>query len=73
MGRNIARAARYGTVKKRLAELLQAYFRPYRQKRAELEKDLDFVHNVLADGARRARAVARVTLERARRAVGLGD
>ncbi|HPD45778.1 MAG TPA: tryptophan--tRNA ligase [Anaerohalosphaeraceae bacterium] len=63
----------YGTVKKRLAELLQAYFRPYRQKRAELEKDLDFVHNVLADGARRARAVARVTLERARRAVGLGD
>jgi len=63
----------YGEAKKRLAELLQAYFRPYRQKRAELEKDIDFVRNVLADGARRARAVARPTLERARRAVGLGD
>ena len=63
----------YGEAKKRLAELLQAYFRPYRQKRAELENDLDFVRNVLADGARRARAVARPTLERARRAVGLGD
>jgi len=63
----------YGAAKKRLVELLHVYFRPYRQKRAELENNLEFVHNVLADGARRARAVARVTLEKARRAVGLGD
>jgi len=61
----------YGTVKKRLAELLIEYFRPYRQKRTELADNLDFVEQVLKDGAERAGAVARQTLSRVRRAVGL--
>ncbi|MDD5011028.1 MAG: tryptophan--tRNA ligase, partial [Phycisphaerae bacterium] len=61
----------YGDVKKRLAELLIEYFKPYRQKRAELEKDIDYVKKVLADGAERAAAVANKTLKRARLAVGL--
>ncbi|HEV56776.1 MAG TPA: tryptophan--tRNA ligase [Phycisphaerales bacterium] len=63
----------YGTVKKRVAELMCAYFRPYRDKRAALEKDLDAVRDVLARGAARARAVARQTLDAVRRATGLGD
>lgn len=63
----------YGTVKKRVAELMGAYFRPYRDKRAALEKDLDAVRDVLARGAGRARAVARQTLDTVRRATGLGD
>jgi len=63
----------YGTVKKRVAELMCAYFRPYRDKRAALEKDLDAVRDVLARGAGRARAVARQTLDAVRRATGLGD
>jgi len=62
----------YSTVKKRLAELLIEYFRPYRQKRADLENNLDFVERVLKEGARKAKAVARSTLEKARKAVGLG-
>jgi tryptophanyl-tRNA synthetase len=62
----------YGEAKKRLAELLIEYFRPYRQKRAELEKNIDNVKRVLADGARRARAVARQTLDEVRKAVGIG-
>jgi len=62
----------YGTVKKRLVELLIEYFRPYRQKRAELENDIGFVEKVLADGAERAGAVARQTLKKVRQAVGLG-
>ena len=62
----------YGTVKKRLAELLIEYFKPYRQKRAELGKNLDFVEAVLKTGAERARAVARQTLDKVRNAVGLG-
>jgi tryptophanyl-tRNA synthetase len=62
----------YGTVKKRLAELLIEYFRPYRQKRAELENNLDFVEQLLKTGAERAGAVARRTLEGVRQAVGLG-
>jgi tryptophanyl-tRNA synthetase len=62
----------YGTVKKRLAELLIEYFRPYRQKRTELENNLDFVERVLRDGAERAAAVAHRTVNRVRQAVGLG-
>jgi tryptophanyl-tRNA synthetase len=62
----------YGTVKKRLAELLLEYFSPYRQKRAELEDNLDYVEKVLEEGAKKARAVASGTLNRARQAVGLG-
>jgi tryptophanyl-tRNA synthetase len=62
----------YGEAKKRLAELVVEYFRPYRQKRAELEQNPDFVRQVLRDGAQRARAVATQTLLEARQAVGLG-
>jgi tryptophanyl-tRNA synthetase len=61
----------YGQAKKRLAELVIEYFKPFRQKRAELENNIDHVKKVLADGAERARAVAARTLEKARQAVGL--
>lgn len=61
----------YGTVKKRLLELLLEYFAPYRQKRAALEKEKGCVERVLKEGAEKARAVARVTLERVRKAVGI--
>lgn len=61
----------YGQAKKRLAELMIDYFGPFRQKRAELENNIDYVRKVLADGAERARAVAVETLEKAREAVGL--
>jgi tryptophanyl-tRNA synthetase len=62
----------YGTVKKRVVELLHEYFHPYRQKRQELEQNRDYVEQVLCDGARRARAVAKQTMQRVRDAVGLG-
>jgi len=61
----------YSDAKKRLAELAIEYFRPYRKKRAELEKNPDYVRKVLADGAHRAKAVALQTLAKVRRAVGL--
>ena len=48
----------YGTVKQRVAELLCAYFRPYCQKRQELDQNPDYVEQVLTQGAQRARAVA---------------
>ena len=62
----------YGETKKRLAELLIDYFKPFRQKRTELESNIDYVKKVLADGAERAKAVAGQTLAQARKAVGLG-
>jgi tryptophanyl-tRNA synthetase len=61
----------YGEVKKRLAELMIEYFKPFRQKRAEFENNIDYVKNVLAKGAARAKAVAAKTLARARKAVGI--
>jgi tryptophanyl-tRNA synthetase len=61
----------YGQANKRLAELMIDYFKPYRQKRAELENDMDYVKEVLAKGAGRAKTVAGETLEMARQAVGL--
>ncbi|MBL7154710.1 MAG: tryptophan--tRNA ligase [Phycisphaerae bacterium] len=62
----------YGEAKKRLAELVIDYFKPYREKRAELESNIGYVNEVLAEGAKRARAVAVETLSKARKAVGLG-
>ncbi len=61
----------YGEVKKRLAELLTAYFEPYYQKRIELEKDKNYVMDVLRQGAKKAEAVARQTVNKAKQAVGL--
>jgi len=62
----------YGQAKKRLAELMIEYFRPFREKRAELERDVGRIKQILEAGAERARAIARKTLARARQAVGLG-
>lgn len=61
----------YGESKKRLAELVLDYFRPYRQKRTELAQNLDYIRDCLREGADRARTVAAETLVRARQAVGL--
>jgi tryptophanyl-tRNA synthetase len=61
----------YSEAKKRLSELMIDYFKPFRQKRTELENNIDYVREVLANGAKRARAVAAKTLEQVRQAVGL--
>lgn len=61
----------YGDVKKMLLEKVSAYFAPYRQKRAELLAQPDFVDDVLRDGAQRARTIARQTLLDAKQACGL--
>jgi tryptophanyl-tRNA synthetase len=62
---------RYGDLKKDVAESLSELLRPVRERRAELEGDLSYVHTVLADGAAKAHAVARLTYADAAAAVGL--
>ena len=71
-GRYRAGGMGYGEAKKRLAELVIEYFRPYRQRRAELEQNPDHVRQVLRNGAERARAIAAQTLAEVRQAMGLG-
>jgi len=61
----------YGDLKKALFEHYWNYFAAARARRAELLADPGYVDRVLADGAERARAVAAVVLQRARRAAGL--
>ncbi|MBB5036446.1 tryptophan--tRNA ligase [Prosthecobacter dejongeii] len=63
----------YGDFKKRLLQGITDYFAPFREKRAELVANPEYVNKVLAEGAEKARAVARKTLDRVRQAVGLGD
>ncbi len=61
----------YGDFKKRLFEALWDYFRPMREKRAELAADPAYVDGVLRDAAVKARAVASATMHRVRKATGL--
>jgi tryptophanyl-tRNA synthetase len=61
----------YGDLKKALFENYWEYFRTARTRRAELEKNLDYVHQVLAEGAVRAKTKAREVLSRAKLASGL--
>src|SRR5258707_419494 len=60
----------YGDLKKALFEQYWNYFATARAKRKELVASLGYVHEVLATGAARARAVAGAVLKRAKRASG---
>jgi tryptophanyl-tRNA synthetase len=62
----------YGDFKKRLLVAVTEHFAPFRERRAEIVADPKYVDRVLAEGAEKARAVARKTLDRVRDAVGLG-
>ena len=61
----------YGDLKQRLFDAYWEHFEPVRAKREELENNLDYVNQVIADGADKARAEATKVLDRVRRAVGL--
>jgi tryptophanyl-tRNA synthetase len=61
----------YGDLKKALFEHYWEFFAPMRAKRAELARNLDHVHTVLADGAARAKKTAQTVLWRAKSASGL--
>src|SRR5579883_1624741 len=61
----------YGELKKRLHEAYNARFEPLREKRRAIAADDALVEGVLAEGAKRARAVAREVMAEARDACGI--
>jgi tryptophanyl-tRNA synthetase len=61
----------YGHAKQALFEKMWSYFEPMRQKRAELEANIDYVWEVLRKGGDRAREEAQLTMDKVRKAVGL--
>ncbi len=67
------RAGRVGDVevKRRLAEALNAFLDPIRERRARLATDMTYVRDVLSEGSARAQAVAQRTVEQVREAMGI--
>jgi tryptophanyl-tRNA synthetase len=61
----------YGDAKKELFEMLWTYFAPFRQKRKELEANLDYVAELRKKGKERAEAIAMTTIEKVRKLVGI--
>ncbi|MGW4599075.1 tryptophan--tRNA ligase [Streptomyces sp. NPDC004457] len=61
----------YGSLKKDTAEAVVEVLRPVQARHRELCADPAYVEGVLRDGAERARALARPTVDRAYRAIGL--
>jgi len=57
--------------KKLFAKNLNEHLAPFRQRRAELEKDPNRVQDVLQEGARRAQTIASKTIAEVKEAVGL--
>jgi len=61
----------YGTAKQALFEKYWEYFRAYREKRAELLNNLDYVEEVLQKGAEKARVTAGELMDKIYKATGL--
>jgi tryptophanyl-tRNA synthetase len=61
----------WGQLKQELFETADAYIEPMRNKYNQLMASYDKVEKILADGAAKARKVARATLDRVRKAIGV--
>ena len=62
---------RYGDLKKELFEKTIEYFSPFREKRAQLSKNMDFVYKTLEIGKNKASKVADEYIVKIRTAMGL--
>ena len=60
-----------GMLKNTLTEALNETLRPLRTKRAQLEKEPEYIRKVLTEGAERARAIAVDTLNQVRQAMNM--
>ncbi len=61
----------YGHAKKLLRAKIDDFFGPFRDKRKQLAQDASYVDGVMEEGARKARAEARITMDLVRKATGL--
>jgi len=61
----------YGDFKQRVFDSYWEYFSQVREKRESLENNLDYVNEVIAQGAQKARVESTKVLDRVRKAVGL--
>lgn len=61
----------YGHAKNELLDKFMDYFNPYRIRREKLLNNMDYVYEILQDGAKKARCIATLKLEEVRELVGL--
>ncbi len=61
----------YGHSKQELFDVFWETFRPYREKREELENNMDYVREVIRKGGEKARGTACQTMDEVRKAIGL--
>lgn len=61
----------YGDLKKELFEKIMEYFSPYREKREEYIKNLDYIEKILEIGTLKARDYAQNKLKQVREVMGL--
>ncbi|MBN1494555.1 tryptophan--tRNA ligase [Candidatus Peregrinibacteria bacterium] len=61
----------YGDAKKLLLDKLLDYFGPYRKKRIELSKNLDYINKVLTEGSKKAKMESEKMLEKVRKNIGI--
>ncbi len=62
---------KYSELKETLAKATAGYFAEFREKKKELLNKPDYIAEVLAEGARKAKAVASVTLSEVKEKIGL--
>jgi tryptophanyl-tRNA synthetase len=62
---------RYGDMKKQLGEDMVRFIAPIREKARDLEKNKEYLHKVMEEGTRKARASAAATLIEVRKAMHL--
>lgn len=62
---------RFGDMKKQLGEDMVKFITPIREKAKELQRDTDYMHKIMKQGAEKARANASATLEAAKKLIGL--
>ena len=60
-----------GALKAYVTESVNAFLAPHRERRAELSKDMDYIHDVLDEGNRKAERIAEETLDQVRSAMGM--
>ena len=58
-----------GALKKYVNESVNAYLAPLRERRRELEGDMDYIHDIITEGNRRANEMANATLAEVREAM----
>ena len=61
---------RYGDMKKQLAEDMEKFIAPIRERIKELESDKDYINKILRQGAEKAKESARKTINEVREVIG---